>query len=63
MINDSMKIMDFMTNRLDETPQERAERLEEARREDLEYLEECREDRSFEEQEKFDSGTKESDFL
>ena len=41
----------------------RDERREDARIENLEYKEECREDRSFEEQEKHDSGMCESDFL
>jgi len=40
----------------------RDEKREEARIENLEYRDECREDRSFEEQEKYDSGVRESDF-
>lgn len=39
-----------------------SDRKEEKRIEDLEYQEECRENRTFEEQEKFDSGTCELDF-
>jgi len=39
------------------------EKREDARIENLEYEKECREDRSFEEQEKYDSGTCDSDFL
>jgi len=38
------------------------EKREEARIENLEYIEECKNDRDFEQQEKLDSGMKESDF-
>ena len=39
------------------------DRKENARLEDLDYQQECQESRTFEEQEKFDSGMCESDFM
>lgn len=56
---DGLNMIDAVT----ESPEARAERLEEARIENEMYEDECREDRDFEEQEKFDSGMCESDFL
>ena len=44
-IKQSIAMIDAITRRLDETPEERAERLEEARKEDREYLEECKSDK------------------
>ena len=38
------------------------DRLDEKRRDDLDYIEQCNNDRTIEQQEKFDSGVKGSEF-
>jgi len=59
-LQQSINIIDVVTQKMEETDEDRQERLEEARIENLEYEEEC--GMSDREQGYYDSGMRESDF-